>query len=205
MKIPFKIETVFNKIFKPQIVTIVETFINDKLQRKFYGKSLTANFLQTLYNQLGDSSGNFAIPGSYPAQNTIGKRIDGTNINGAAVFAYEGLIGDVSKGIVVGSGNVVPTPGDFTLTLIGQGVGANQLQYQIQTAPIGTTITGANTAFTLQRLMINASGGDVTVNEIGIYCISTGTYLHYRDVLSSSDVIPNLSTYRVNITFQITT
>jgi len=206
MKIPFKIEKLFNKVFKPQIVTIVETYIDDKLSQRFFGKSFTANFLQGLYNEFAGSNVNFAVPGAFPSNNTAGKNTLGNTPTGNYTFTCDAAIGILTNGIVVGSGNTAPTPLDFIMqTLITQGVGAGQLQYQPQTAPIGTTVTGAITSFTLERLMVNGSGGDVTVNEIGLYNLFVQTFLIYRDVLGSSDIIPNGHSYRVSIEFQITT
>lgn len=209
MRIPFKVETFLNKIIKTQIVTIVETFIDDKLQKKFYGKSLTGNFLNAIYSHFNDNNANFLVPGApWNGSRQIGINLAGAPIGWTEpVMNLDAGVADLTQGIVVGSGSTAPAPGDVNLqTTITNGVGAGQLSYSIQTSTQGTTISGSNTSFILQRLMTNGSGGNVTVNEIGLIFSAGGqSFLIYRDVLGSSDVIPNGSTYRVNITFQITT
>lgn len=209
MRIPFKVETFLNKIIKTQIVTIVETFIDDKPQKKFYGKSLTANFLVAIYAHFNDNNANFLVnPAPFGGVRQSGLNLAGGLVNYAEPVMYlDAGVGVITHGIVVGSGSTAPAPGDFNLkTTITNGVGAGQLSYSVQASTQGCTISGSNTSFILQRLMTNGSGGNVTVNEIGIIFEMSGqSYLIYRDVLGSSDVIPNGSTYRVDITFQITT
>jgi hypothetical protein len=208
MRIPFLIETAFNKVFKPQIVTIVETFINDKPSQKFYGKSLTANFLQILYNHFNAGDADFNVGGApFTNRSNVGKNTAGvvTTVT-QSLFSIAAGPAVATQGIVIGSGNTAAAPADFNLnTKIANGAGAGQLQYQTQTAPFGPTIAGANTSFLLERLFVNASGGNVSINELGIEFAAVGSFLIYRDVLGATDVIPNGGTYRVTITFQITT
>jgi len=64
MKLPFFIETQLNKLLKPQLVAIVETFIDGKRSRRFYGKSLTANFLQWLYCQMNGADVSWVASGA---------------------------------------------------------------------------------------------------------------------------------------------
>ncbi|MBK9285039.1 MAG: hypothetical protein IPM51_12100, partial [Sphingobacteriaceae bacterium] len=89
--------------------------------------------------------------------------------------------------------------------LIANGVGAGQMQYQNQISTQGVVITGLTSSFVLQRLFINGSGGAITVNELGILHANGGPFMLYRDLVSPGDNVPNGSTYRVAITFQITT
>lgn len=207
MKIPFKLETTFNRIFKPQIVTIVETYIDEKLQHRFYGKSLTANFMQQLWNRLSQSDVDFQIGTFCDALGRVGKNTANAQVTGVPTFQTNADVGVLSSGIILGSGLTAPTPSDFVIqTLIANGVGAGQLSYQQQTGSQGVQIAGANTSFIMQRLFANLSGGVVNVNELAIYTLTGGnSFLIYRDVLPSTDIIPIGGTYRVSITFQITT
>lgn len=209
MRIPFKVETFLNKIIKTQIVTIVETFIDDKPQKKFYGKSLTANFLVAIYSHFNNNNANFLVnPAPFGGVRQSGLRTTGSLVNWTQpVMSLDAGVGILTNGIVVGSGSTAPAPANANLqTTITNGLGAGQLSYSVQASTQGCTISGSNTSFILQRLMTNGSGGNVTVNEIGLLFQFFGSsYLIYRDVLGSSDVIPNGSTYRVDITFQITT
>lgn len=207
MKIPFIIEKTFNKIFKPQIVTIVETFIDDIPQKKFYGKSLTANYLQFLYAHFAQNSANFVNSGAPFSSKNTATTTSNTQVSCQSVTEnLNAALGDATKGIAVGSGTGAPAPGDYVLgTLIANGSGANQLNYQAQTSIQGAVISGANTSFILERLFTNNSGGSITVNEIGMFVNNAGQWLIYRDLVSPGDTIPNGSSYKVNITFQITT
>lgn len=207
MKIPFKVETIFNKIFKPQITTIVEIYLNDKKIHLFYGKSLTANFMQHLWNRFSQSDGNFQT-GSYC--NLLGRagfNTTGVQITAVPTFQTNAAINSVTSGIILGSGSTPPTPADFILEVpIASGNAAGQLNYQQQTGVQGVEIAGANTSFIFQRLFTNNSGGNVNVRELAIYTLTGGSsFLIYRDVLPATDTIPNGGTYRVSITFRITT
>ena len=125
-------------------------------------------------------------------------------------FKIEGGIGIVTKGIVVGSGLAAEANTDYALqTLIAHGVGAGQLSYQAVSFTT-TAIVGANVDFIITRVLTNGSGGNVSVNEIGLYCAaddSIGTTRYFciiRDVLPSTDVIPNGGTYTVTLTERTT-
>jgi hypothetical protein len=210
MKLPFFIETQLNKLLKPQIVTIVETFIDGKPSKKFYGKSLVANWLQFLYAQLNANSGGYQNSMA-PYNNQIGVQRADTgaiaNVGSLNPMNSHGGLNVVNEGIILGSAVVVPTPASFNVgTVITSGVGANQLQYLVQTSIQGVEATGQNSSFILSRSYNNASGGNVTVNAIAIYSkVTTNPYMLYLDSVTPSDVIGNGELYTVNITFQITT
>ena len=207
MKIPFKVETVFNKVFKPQIVSIVEIYLNDKQIHKFYGKSLTANFLQHLWNRFSQGDANFQIGTYCDNLGRAGRSIANTLVTTTPTFQTNAAVGGVTSGIILGSGSNAPAPADYVLqTPIANGSAAGQLNYQQQTGVQGVQIAGANTSFIFQRLYTNNSGGNVNVRELAIYTLTGGqSFLIYRDVLPANDVIPTGGTYRVAITFQITT
>jgi hypothetical protein len=211
VRIPYFLEKQINKIIKPQIVTLIETFIDDKPKSKFYGKSLTANFLQLVYRNFNNYDNfNFATPPA-PFNNIQAYCLNTSNalINQTSALAYQinGALGNDLKGIAVGSNNTAPTPLDYILnTKIANGSGAGQLNYQAQTSSQGTTVVGAVTSFILERIFVNNSAGDVIVREVGILAgVIPGYTLIYRDILPGNETIGTTKSYRVKITFSITT
>lgn len=115
-------------------------------------------------------------------------------------------------GIVVGSNNVAVTPQDNDLgTKIAHGIAAGELLYA-GTEIIYPTFANPNGAMVLRRYFTNESGGNVTVNEVGM--ISTGfdtsandtsyLFLIARDVLGAPVVIANTQLLVVTYTAQIT-
>lgn len=212
IKIPFWLETQINKIIQPNIVTIVETFIDGKPIKKFYGKSLVGNFLQTVYAYMNqDDAVNFVI-GTAPFDDlTACLRIDTGAKNVGAITTglldITGSAGQTTFGTVLGSAVVVPAPGSFNVgTLITHGAGAGQLQYSAQGSTQGCVVSGSNTSFVLSRSFTNASGGNVTVNAIALYQTNiVGGVMIYLDSVSPADVIGNGQVYTVNLTFQIST
>jgi len=112
-------------------------------------------------------------------------------------------------GPVVGTGTTAPTINDYALvTPIAHGTGAGQLQYDAVTfgAPASDSTTSQ---FTITRNFANASGGAITVNEIGLYvrAIADSTYYNFmtiRDVISGGISVPNGQTLTVNYRLQAT-
>jgi len=118
-------------------------------------------------------------------------------------FGCLAAIGDASKGIRVGTGTLAPDINDIGLqTPIGHGTGVGQLQYSAVTfgAPASDPTTSQ---FTITRNFANASGGSITVNEIGLQVRahrqdSAYYFLTIRDVIAGGIVIPNGQTLTVN-------
>lgn len=139
----------------------------------------------------------------------FGAKAAGVNV--AQYFAALSPAGNLTYGIVVGSGNTAPTNTDITMdTVITEGAGAGQLNYQA-TAFVIAQVVGANVDFILQRAAINNSGGDVTVRESGIRVFSldseAGPNTHslqiIRDVFGDV-VVGNLQTITVTYTLMTT-
>jgi len=89
-------------------------------------------------------------------------------------------------GIVVGSGVPTPAPNDDALlTPITHGRKSGQLLYS-GTELYGLTFVNPNGSFTIQRYYTNHSGGNVTVNEVAIYCVGQNAYSFciYHDAVS---------------------
>ncbi len=128
-----------------------------------------------------------------------------------SLFACNAVIGAITSGIVVGTGNTAPTINDYALQTIvlhdAAPPTAGRMQYGAVTfgAPSSDSTISQ---FTITRNFANASGGSITVNEIGLYVQadpgatpgSTGVCYHLaiRDVIPGGIAVPNGQTLTVN-------
>ncbi len=131
---------------------------------------------------------------------------DGGGVNQAVVpvstqFNVNVAAGSVN-GIAVGTGVTAVTIADFALgTIIAHGVGVGQLQYGATTVNAPTTV-GSTRQFTITRTFSNASGGSITVTEVGFNSVATfGIYV--ERVLSTRLILNGASamaTYTIGVT-----
>jgi len=133
---------------------------------------------------------------------TTGNIVEGIPESGI-LFNSNALVNDDVYGIIVGSGTTAPTISDYALeTAIAHGAGAGQLQYSAVT--FGAPASDATTSqFTITRDFANASGGAITVNEIGLYVKAYRYNIDYyfltiRDVIGGGISVPNGQTLTVN-------
>ena len=85
------------------------------------------------------------------------------------MLSSNGAVGDVARGIVLGTGTTTPDNLDYVMeTLIAHGSGAGELNYAAQT-DIEAQEIGANIDYQLIRSFQNLSGGTINVTEAGIY------------------------------------
>ncbi|MFA5187490.1 MAG: hypothetical protein WC551_13505 [Patescibacteria group bacterium] len=114
-----------------------------------------------------------------------------------------GTVGLNTFGIVVGTGNTAPDITDYQLqTIVAHGVAGGQLQYSAVSfgAPAADDTTSQ---LTITRNFANASGGAISVEELGIYCRcldtagSTRYFCIVRDV-TGGIAVPNGQTLTVN-------
>lgn len=97
------------------------------------------------------------------------KDVSGTNRSYGHTEMTADPAAGVAYGIVVGTGTNAVTVGDYTLqTLIAHGTGSGQLYY-LGSAFSAPVLSGSTYTTECYRQIINLSGGDVTVNEVGIY------------------------------------
>lgn len=191
-----------------QIKFVVTTFIGNKISQRFYGKSLVGNFLQMIYVQLAYAdTTDFPVSGAPWSSATSCKDIGNTL---RATFSSNYMRcnadpGSVTNGLILGTGSTAVTASDYKIeTIIPHGNSANQLNYQNQGAQQGCEITDLTTAFILQRLFVNNSGGQIDVREIALYSFLNYSFCLYRDVLPVVDEVPNTETYRVTLEISIT-
>ncbi len=202
-----------NKLFLPgEFGAVLDWEVRDTKTGELVNKgikkaeSFTRQFLDLLLVKFLNS------PGLSPIQirDTGGNYQD--ICNGTVIFATDALAGDVTFGIVVGTGAVAPTISDYVLgALIAHGVGVGQLQYSIGTwgAPASDATTSQ---FTITRNFANASGAGITVNEIGLYVkapsgapwqASSGDntiryFMTIRDVIAGGILVGNGQTLTIN-------
>lgn len=208
MKIPYQIENIFNKAFKPQLITTIKIYKNDELLKRFFGKSIVGNFLQIPYVGWANNSANFQAGTGVFNSNTSVTDQGGSlrNLYTSSPCDMDANSAEDGYGIVVGTGTTAPTPSDIAVeTLIPHGNGAGELEYAVQLATQGVQASGSNATLVLQRTFVNNSGGNVTVQEINLVVAnSIYRFLIYRD-LTGGDLIADGETYTVELTFQINT
>lgn len=114
-------------------------------------------------------------------------------------------------GIVVGSNNAAVTPTQYALsTLIANGRAGGQILYG-GCEVANPSFADPNGEMIIRRFFTNVSGGDVTVQEVGIYQmvgLGTNTYDYHfciaRDVVAPAVVVADTEILMVTYTVQIT-
>lgn len=95
---------------------------------------------------------------------------------------------DTTHGILVGTGTTAVAKDDHTIeTLIAEGAGGGQLNYQAQLISVAFGISGGYRV-TLSRQVDNNSGGTVTVEECGLANVCVDTGAGSRNVLLLHDL-----------------
>lgn len=163
-------------------------------------ESYVEQFIRLLWiwwGSLLETITDFQVTDTSGVERTVGMTFEG--------WSAIALANDALFGIVVGTGNTAPDITDSALeTKIAHGVGAGQLQYGMVTfaAPASDATTSQ---FTITRNFANGSGGNITVNEIGLYVkfpvYYTPNLLYFmtiRDVVAGGIVVLNGQTLTVN-------
>jgi len=119
------------------------------------------------------------------------------NVNGSS--------GNASHGLVVGSSAAGVAITDYYVnTLIQHGITAGKLSYSANIIGAPTSDATSN-YFIITRVFTNGSGGNVSVNELGL-CGYDGSYYYCfaRDVLASTIVLANGQNLTLNYTIKAT-
>jgi len=128
---------------------------------------------------------------SYAATN-----IDNANCIGAA--------NSVTQGIILGTGTTAVALGDYKVeTPIANGTGAGQLTYGATSLLTAPTVSGSSKYFELTRAMINSSGGDINVTEVGLYYFYTYVFCLERSLNSHTITNGTSSTYVYRFTLTV--
>ena len=179
-------------------------------------ESFTRQFFDLLMIKMADC-GQYQTNGISEVRSTANV-LEPSILNSPVVLATNALATDITFGPVVGRqvGPAAPTITDYALqSIVAHGVGANQLQYSIVTW--GADASDATTSqFTLTRNFANASGGNVTVTEAGVYVkalqIAAGGFWYpagygagvakyfciIRDVIAGGIIVGNGQTLTLN-------
>ncbi|MFC2017584.1 hypothetical protein ACFLUD_04145 [Chloroflexota bacterium] len=99
-----------------------------------------------------------------------------------------------NRGCVVGGGDAPVTINDYRLdSQIGHGSGLGQLEHYECTIIYPPSVGSSQCSFRVKRIFHNASGGPVTVREIGVYASISNNYdaCVIRDVLGAGAPIPH--------------
>ncbi|MDZ4230220.1 MAG: hypothetical protein U1B77_00190 [Dehalococcoidales bacterium] len=98
------------------------------------------------------------------------------------------------RGCVVGGGDAPVTINDYRLdSQINHGAGPGQLEHYECTIIYPPSVGGSQCTFRVKRIFHNASGGPVTVREIGVYGSISNPYdaCVIRDVLGAGAPVPH--------------
>lgn len=172
-----------------------------KRYRKRQAKSFVKAFMQLLEIHMAhawsESSGAVTIKdvGGDEQSMTV------SDTSSDQFFACEAPANQSYYGIQIGTGITAPAIADFTLeTQIAHGAVATQMQYgtcSVQSAGI----VGATMEMTITRAFVNASGGLITVKEVGLVCTSdevTFDFLLIHDAVD--DAVADGQTYTITYT-----
>ena len=125
---------------------------------------------------------------------------------GAGSGIVDAPSGNNNYGIVVGTGTNAVTISNYALqTKIATGTGAGELSYGACTVDSDVTIDGSTAYFQIYRTFTNSSGAGITIQEIGIIKLITGTsyYFLLERSLSENTIADAASatlTYKISIT-----
>lgn len=181
----------------------VETTLRwDKIDKDgkvlIHGEEKEANsyviaFLDDMARQMGQQT--LSIKDTGNSSRSIGPSV--------YVQACTGSAGITAYGLVFGTGSAVVALTDYALqALIAHGTGSGQLSYGSTTANAPTT-SGTTRRFTVVRSVTNNSGGTITVNEVGIYVLSSSFYF-CSDRTLSTQAIANGESWALTYTLGVT-
>ena len=118
---------------------------------------------------------------------------------------FRGVLNDSTQGIVVGTGTNAVAIGDTKLqTQVANGSGAGQMNHQLEEF-LAPATSGTTRLYKITRIILNDSGGDITINECGIYSLTSGfKFCCVRDLVSPGVTVANLGTITVRYTIGVT-
>ena len=164
-------------------------------EKEHESNSLVTAFLGILLAQMTGVSCT-GIYGIYGFARTLTDAITAFKCNAAGA--------DVDNGLVVGTGTTAVATTDYKLvTRIAHGNGAGQLSYEAMNLDTALTVDGTTHRFLIYRQFTNNSGGDITVEEIGLYT-DCGSFDLCIDRSLSTKSIVNGNTARLTYTISIT-
>ena len=101
-------------------------------------------------------------------------------------FLGDALLGDLTKGIVTGTGVVAVTADDYCMgTLIAHGSAVGQMIYDASSF-LPLNIVGSTITVTISRMVTNSTASAITFTEIGLYLKGMISIMVLRDIVSPS-------------------
>ena len=161
-------------------ITISDTKTGKIIRRthKRLSRSFVIQFLQMLQCHMEHAysgTNTHAITDTSNTSRTIGINAGTVSYHNQNHWAVDAPEDVDTYGIVVGSDNTAEANTQYTLiTKIADGTAAGQLDYGAHVWT-DTQVVGANVDLQIQRPFINNSGGNVTVEECGIYIAAADT------------------------------
>jgi hypothetical protein len=166
--------------------------------RKQKGHSFVKQFAQYLLRNMVNQSITVKDIGNNSRTLSTSYFINANTNAGATITTY---------GLVIGSNATAVTINDYTLnTQIAHGITAGTLQYSAMAIGAPTSDATSN-YFVMTRVFTNGSGGNVSINEIGIYVYddsSTYCFCFSRDILTSTITLTNGQNLTLNYTIKVT-
>lgn len=175
-------------------ITIFDVDGNVKQVIREEAKCFVMNFLRMVKNWLSNST--YASYADTSVSTNFRRASDGSIVAGVGVqgsrpavpgsFLANAGVGDVTKGIVVGTSNTPVQYDDYKLgSIIAHGAGAGQIVYDGVASFVMSTVGNAVT-ISIPRMVNNGNSSAITVNEIGLYAQgrSSLTIMLLRDVIS---------------------
>lgn len=122
-------------------------------------------------------------------------------------FAMDAAANNANYGIRVGTGSTPVDVSDYKMnTPIAEGGGAGQMNHLVCTVT-SPTVAAPSCYFVVSRVIVNNSGGLITVTEGGVYS-QMGPTPYYccltRDVFAASQDVPDGGSITINWTLQVT-
>ena len=120
-------------------------------------------------------------------QNSLYTRNFSDYLGGGGVLGVQAGTSLTTYGILVGTGTSAPTNADYKLqTIIANGSSSGQLLYQA-TSVGAAAIVGANVDTVICRIVVNGSGGSITLKEVGL-ATQTGYGYGYNFLIAHDSV-----------------
>jgi len=161
-------------------------------------ESYVMAFMDMIYVQMSA----LTVAGEYDTGHTSRTLSRGQNS-----LLSSGPAGDITYGIVAGTGTNAVTISDYQLqTIILHGAASGKLLYGDEFFGAPSTV-GSTRSFTTGRTLTNSSGASITVNEIGVYGCNAGTPYYFcmiRDVVAGGQAVANGHALTITYTISIT-
>jgi hypothetical protein len=166
-------------------------------------ESFLQQFLQLLMALFLNASAEDKVTNVRDTGNSVRAINIGYNTYFNRIFLSDAIAGVVDIGIIIGTGSTAPTITDYVIETIIPHATMNYsaMNFAHPTADATTS------QFTMTRNFSNVSGGDVTVNEVGLYSqayedATVRYFMVIRDVIAAGITVPNGQTLTINYRLQ---